>query len=178
MLGKKTTLVMFVSLGTIFVGLLLVFGAGVHTVQAQDISTSPSQSCISCHEDLYYLHDTGKWLCIVENTDRCVNCHAGDPEAYTEDEAHLSLVADPLSDGGKQCQTCHENETQTYIDIFVEKTGYVPPIKTAAYIPVTPMNHAAFPLLDSVEHETPSQFIIVALAALCGLLWLALRQGL
>ena len=48
-------------------------------VSAAPVADLSSNSCLTCHEDLYYLHDMGKAYCLTEHADRCVNCHQGNP---------------------------------------------------------------------------------------------------
>lgn len=57
-------------------------------VSADAPAPTPVQgNCIACHEDLYFLHDTGKWYCLKESPMSCVDCHGGDPSATTREDA-------------------------------------------------------------------------------------------
>jgi hypothetical protein len=105
-----------------------------------DVSAAPptnvtSNSCLSCHEDLYYLHDTGKYYCITEHKDRCVNCHEGDASVMSKEESHLGLLAHPQKDNGAKCQECHTEDVQTRLATFAIQGGYKAIIESESYTP-------------------------------------------
>lgn len=65
-------------------------------------------NCVTCHENLYYLHDTGNWFCLHESPMRCVDCHGGDPTATTQESAHYDRSAHPvINEDISKCQECH-----------------------------------------------------------------------
>lgn len=85
---------------------------------------SDNGNCISCHEDLYFLHDTGNWFCLKESPMSCVNCHGGDPLAKTKDLAHVNRAAHPVvNEDISKCQECHPNECAERIQIFDQTAG-------------------------------------------------------
>ena len=155
----------FVRLSIVFwlvIGLLASI-QGVTVVSAQ--SSTPTSSCVTCHENQYYLYDNGRWYCVTEAQDRCVNCHAGDLNALNEQGAHTGLIAKPLSDGGQRCQTCHAQDTELLIQKVIGLTGYHAQIKTEAYIPQAPAaNSVPISLPGSSESQTPFWFIPAAIA--------------
>lgn len=81
-------------------------------------------TCINCHEDLYFLHDTGNWFCIRESPMPCVACHGGDPNAVTKEAAHYDRSAHPvLNEDISKCQECHPEECNERVGIFDEVAG-------------------------------------------------------
>ena len=47
---------------------------------------------MSCHEDLYFLHDTGKLFCLNEKTAmNCVGCHGGNQQQFRR-KPHMPTV--------------------------------------------------------------------------------------
>jgi hypothetical protein len=86
---------------------------------------------LSCHEDLYYLHDTGKWYCITEHADRCTNCHDGQEPAPNQEEARLAQFA---SLGG--FKTIHE--TVSYVPAVSVETGLAEPAGTSRLVEALP----------------------------------------
>ena len=93
------------------------------SVYAQEGGPSPDGRCISCHENLYLLHDTGKSFCLCEEKMSCTCCHGGNPESLVEEQAHLGMVANPAIDEGTTCQKCHTTDTQVYIEKFATIAG-------------------------------------------------------
>jgi hypothetical protein len=115
----------------LFVGVLL-------TLPVQASATQPAgasyNSCLTCHEDLYYLHDTGKLYCLTDHTDRCTNCHEGNPAVMKKEESHLGLIAHPQENNGAKCLKCHAaQDAQTRLATFESKGGFDTVIKAEAY---------------------------------------------
>lgn len=110
---------------------------------AQGFSTqadSPvANSCLTCHEDLYYLHDTGKSYCITEHKDRCVNCHEGDPATLNKDASHLGLVSHPQKNNGEKCLECHPQDSTARLAKFASLGGYKEVNAPASYVPAQPV---------------------------------------
>lgn len=109
--------VRLIGLGVVLVlvvALLTSFQGAVPARAASPAQTAAS-TCNTCHESEYSLHDTGNWYCVVEASERCVNCHGGNAEALTEQEAHAGLVVNPLADGGTRCEACHAGETEAFV---------------------------------------------------------------
>jgi hypothetical protein len=93
-------------------------------------------NCISCHEDLYFLHDTGNWFCLKESPMSCVNCHGGDPLAGTKELAHANRAAHPvLNDDISKCQECHPDECTERMQIFDQTAGISEVLVALPYSP-------------------------------------------
>lgn len=121
-MSQKTSLVLalFALVGT------AMFTATLGTpVQAQSPHQDGSENnCMNCHENLYFLHDTGNWFCIRESPMMCVDCHGGDPEAITAETAHLHRAAHPIiNEDVSKCQECHPEECYERVDIFDQTAG-------------------------------------------------------
>ncbi len=149
--------------------LLLSLTAHVSAAPARD---SSSNSCLTCHEDLYFLHDTGKYYCLAEHADRCINCHQGDPTAMREAASHQGLIAHPQQDNGQKCSQCHPQEVQARLDTFASLAGYKPVIKASSYIPAAETT-SSFPTV-SEPHPLSHSLPWVAGALVLFGIWLAL----
>jgi hypothetical protein len=138
--------------------------------QAQPISNH--DTCINCHEDLYFLHDTGKWFCLREAPMACVDCHDGDPTAVTKDKAHTNRAAYPvINENITKCQECHPEKSSERVQIFKEVAGISPVIVAVAYVPVAvvsepPMHHTTGHEHSSDMNGWQPAIIIVALIGL------------
>jgi hypothetical protein len=110
-------------------------------VSAAPAADSLSNSCLTCHEDLYYLHDSGCWYCMTDaHKDRCTDCHEGNPTAFKEEAAHFGYLPHPQEDDGAKCKQCHEADSQEWIDTFAsESGGFDKVVEPVAYIPVQPV---------------------------------------
>ena len=131
---SKTNRWIFVLGALLFVAFVAILSGPVGVSAAQPTSVA-SNSCLTCHEDLYYLHDTGKYYCITEHKDRCVNCHEGDASVMNKEESHLGLLAHPQSDDGAKCQECHAEDTQARLATFAAQGGYKVVIESEPYTP-------------------------------------------
>jgi hypothetical protein len=132
-------------IGFIWVGLALVFGLAISlpaSAQAGQITPTPVSKCYVCHQDLYYLYDTGKWYCECGVPMDCLCCHGGDPQAVTEEEAHLGMVAKPLTDDATACQRCHPADFQERAGKVAAALGVAPAHPTSS-ITATPTPTAA-----------------------------------
>lgn len=98
-----------------------------------------SNSCLTCHEDLYYLHDTGKWYCLAEHQDRCTNCHEGDSTVLEKEASHLGLIAHPQQNNGEKCQQCHPQDATARLNKFASLGGLTTLKEVAPYIPAQPV---------------------------------------
>lgn len=131
MFTKRNLWILFL-LAALFVAALAVHPAQVSAAQKRD---EPAvNSCLTCHEDLYYLHDTGKWYCITEHKDRCVDCHEGDPTTLNKDASHLGLIAHPQQNAGEKCQQCHQ-DSEERLATFAKLGGYKTMPETKPYTP-------------------------------------------
>jgi len=162
------------SIAILIVGILVLAGYPVHALvsQASLSAQSNNSSCITCHEDLYYLHDTGKSYCITAHKDRCVNCHEGNPDVLNKDQAHLGLIAYPQKNDGEKCQECHAQDAQVRLDEFASMGGYKPIVEATLYTPAHTAPVGAPKMLE------PNQFAkslpwVVGFIVLFGL-WLVL----
>ena len=136
MLEKKRS-PFYLSILVIGVFILLVMVSTPATVYADDPHpTSDNGNCITCHEDLYFLHDTGNWYCLKESPMACVDCHGGNPIANTEELAHTERTAHPvINDDISKCQQCHPNECTERLQIFDETAGISKILVAAPYNP-------------------------------------------
>jgi hypothetical protein len=121
-MNKKLTYLMF-ALSSI--ASLIVFGMGVTHVQAQEPTPVVDYgTCIKCHEDLYFLHDTGNWFCIRESPMQCVDCHGGNPTSLNKEEAHTNRKAHPiLNEDVSKCQECHPEQCEERVAKFDRVAG-------------------------------------------------------
>jgi hypothetical protein len=121
-------------------------------VQAQvqmDPGTTGNDNCIKCHEDLYFLHDTGNWFCIREDHMTCTDCHGGNAKTLNQDEAHTSRAAHPIiNEDVSKCQECHPEECYERVNLFDQEAG-VSDVLVA--IPITPDRHVEEPVLQPVQ---------------------------
>lgn len=118
--------------------LVVLFGMLSRPVQvsAAQVTDATPNSCLTCHEDLYYLHDTGKLYCLTDHTDRCVNCHEGNATVMKKEESHLGLIAHPQENNGEKCLECHvQQDAQTRLTAFESEGGFGTVIKPEAYTP-------------------------------------------
>jgi nitrate/TMAO reductase-like tetraheme cytochrome c subunit len=151
---------------------------GVMPVHAASPAQTSTPACNTCHENQYYLHDVGKWYCITEAKDRCVNCHGGNAEALTEEEAHVGLVANPFSAGAARCQECHVEDTEARLEKVASYTGYQEAIPLEPYVPHASTSDTSSVLPSSLDEPVASLWFIPAGVAVF-LLWLFLviRSG-
>jgi hypothetical protein len=122
-MSHRTSSIVFATLALIC---LVVVSAFLSTaVQAQSIQIDGGEDkCITCHEDLYFLHDAGNWFCIRESPMRCVDCHGGDSEAITQEAAHLNRAAHPvINEDVSKCQECHPEQCDERVKLFDQTAG-------------------------------------------------------
>jgi hypothetical protein len=124
--------------GSILVIVLMLGLVGVADVCAQSETTPPESACASCHENLYLLHDTGKWYCMCKRRAECTVCHAGQADTYDEKFAHEGLIANPIRDNIAACQSCHTDNYEEYIQRFALIAGVSQPRPPGpTYVPVS-----------------------------------------
>lgn len=110
---------------TLILAILLVLPASAAPSQARPEDTAGEPACNTCHDNLYYLHDSGKAYCTNEARSRCVDCHGGDPVALDEASAHAGMVAHPVTNGDiTSCQNCHPQDYEAHIQTFGDIAGY------------------------------------------------------
>ncbi|MEW6406341.1 MAG: hypothetical protein AB1649_31545 [Chloroflexota bacterium] len=125
-------------------------------------------TCISCHEDLYFLHDTGNWYCIRESPMRCVDCHGGDPTSIKKEEAHAHRTAHPIiNDDVSKCQECHPAECRERVAEFNQVAGISEVLVAVPYQP------ASIPAVETAPTEINPAWIaameIITLVLITGL---------
>ncbi|MFM8319401.1 MAG: hypothetical protein ACKOC5_00685 [Chloroflexota bacterium] len=111
MLSNKVRVVWLV---LVVVGLQLAWAA---SAAAQSLPPDDDENCTSCHENRYYLYDSGKYFCLCEAPMHCVYCHGGRTDSYQKEIAHEGLVLYPTRENAARCQNCH---TQDYLSRVVK----------------------------------------------------------
>ena len=143
------------------------------TVSAKALDAN-SNSCLTCHDDLYYLYDSGKYYCITEHKDRCVNCHEGNASVMDEDQAHFGLILHPQENDGARCQQCHADDAQTKLATFASLSGgYKTVIEPVAYTPKVKEETSGFPVTTEDKHLTKNLVWLAGAVTIFGI-WLAL----
>jgi hypothetical protein len=172
-MSHKTSSILF----ALFTLVCLVMAAAfLNTpVQAQSTPTNGSEdNCMTCHENLYFLHDTGNWFCLRESPMTCVDCHGGDREAMTEETAHLHRAAHPvINEDVSKCQECHPEECNERVELF-DQTAGISQVRVAA--PYTParLTDRTTNVAETVQtEEQPGGLLlfweIIPLAVIAGL---------
>ena len=138
------------------VGILLLFAAPP-PVTSQTQADADKPACLHCHEDLYYLHDTGKWFCISKSPMQCVGCHGGDPTATTKEAAHRNRTAHPIINGDTTtCQQCHIEDCDARVEEFDAIAGISPVVLVSTSSgPAPAPTKAAVPMPQPMEEATP-----------------------
>jgi hypothetical protein len=74
-----------------------------HRTDAQDVA--PAGNCVECHVDMKRGFSAGHAF----GADNCIACHAGDPGATDEKEAHADMLSFPGERGNAEraCGACH-----------------------------------------------------------------------
>lgn len=147
-----------------------VFISGAHAQESSP--ASPDTGCISCHENLYYIHDTGNWFCQCAEQMTCTCCHGGNPEALTEQEAHAGMDLFPTRHDAQTCQECHPQDYQARVDQFARVAG------VSSFHPPAP-TYAA-PVSDPPADVPPASGLAARLLQpwrLTGLILLAIATG-
>ena len=140
---------------------------------AEKMADAVENSCLSCHENLYYLHDTGRYCCITEHKDRCVNCHEGNATTLKKGESHVGLIAHPQENNGAKCRECHSPDiVRARLAEFASIGGFDTVIKADEYMPSVQVT-SGFP---NIPEENPHQenLPLVAGALVLFGLWLLL----
>lgn len=131
--------------------------------QVQIVPTIGGENnCINCHEDLYFLHDTGKWFCIRESPMTCANCHEGDPNATTKELAHAHRTAHPIiNDDVSKCRECHPEKADERVNMFDQMAGISTILVAAPYTSgFITENSSVVPV--QITKQGPSAWIHVA----------------
>ena len=131
----KSVLITISLLGILTLAILFLPNQVSHTFAAQAEEKSVGLTCVSCHEDLYHLHDTGKWYCITERKDDCANCHEGNVSVTNREEAHLGLIVHPQRNNGEKCLECHPQDVHARLEKFASLGGYKTIADIRPYVP-------------------------------------------
>jgi len=141
---------------SLLIGFTLALAMLTNPVPAQaraPLQSEDGSKCITCHENLYYLHDTGKAYCLKDAPMACVDCHGGDPTAITQEAAHFNRAAHPvINDDDKKCYECHPAEAATRLDKFRQVAG-LSEIKVAV-----PCEPASNPVTSGFPESQPEQW--------------------
>jgi cytochrome c553 len=141
---KKSTLsfVLFTAILMIMTGILLRAQSAQASVET--FAESGVSSCLTCHENRYYQHDTGNHYCLTDAASRCVDCHAGNPEAFEEKAAHAGLIVYPILNGDiSRCESCHAEGAQSHVDTFAKLAGFSANVIVAEQVQPSASSHAA-----------------------------------
>ncbi|HEX5807800.1 MAG TPA: hypothetical protein VFY25_03990 [Anaerolineales bacterium] len=122
-MSHKQSSILFTFLALVCIA--AVVGSVYTPVQARSIQPNGTKNtCTSCHENLYFLHDTGKWFCLRESPMQCVDCHGGNPEAIKKEDAHLKRAEHPIiNEDISKCQECHPEKSAERIELFDQRAG-------------------------------------------------------
>ncbi|HSL42630.1 MAG TPA: hypothetical protein VK897_04305 [Anaerolineales bacterium] len=158
-MSQKTSSVLF-----ILVTLLCTATVAVSLyipVQAQSMPTGGNKdNCVNCHEDLYFLHDTGNWFCLQESPMSCVDCHGGNPKALTKELAHTDRAAHPvINEDLSKCQECHPEACQERVEFFDQTAGISRVLVAAPYTAVYSIEEDANKNVEAPTQE-PSYWIM------------------
>ena len=94
-------------------------------------------NCIKCHENLYFLHDTGNWFCIRESPMPCVDCHGGNPAGTTKETAHYDRSAHPIvNEDISVCRECHAEGCMDCVAQYDRVAG-LKEVKVVSPVPIT-----------------------------------------
>jgi len=123
------------------------------TVYADGPATDNGK-CISCHQDLYYLHDTGNWFCLEESPMACVDCHGGNPNTLVKAEAHINRAQHPvINDDISKCQECHPAQCDERVEIFEQTAGISNVLVAVPFTPSHSTEQDGFIPVTSAQQE-------------------------
>ena len=158
---KKTLFFDLVAMSGFMLLLLSLFMVSPAYAQTPDQDVD-NGNCIKCHEDLYFLHDTGNWYCIREAPMPCVACHGGDPTATTQEDAHYDRSAHPIvNEDISRCQECHTDpdECCECVSKFEQVAG-IKQVKLVSPVPVSNAPDLA-PGLSAIEEPEPINWLLI-----------------
>jgi hypothetical protein len=122
-------------IGVAAFALLFFTSFNIMPVTAQGTPPPEECQCRQCHEQRYYLYDTGKWYCLCKSPMTCVHCHGGNGAETNADQAHQDLLANPFADDAAVCRNCHKEESQARVDAFIARAGVMPTPVIMTYQP-------------------------------------------
>jgi len=131
-------------------------------------------NCIKCHENLYFLHDTGNWFCIRESPMPCVDCHGGNPAGSTKESAHYDRSAHPiLNEDISVCRECHVEGCMDCVAEYDRVAG-LKEVKLASPVAVTHAPDRARSLPAQQKREPVNWPLLLDVLALIAIISLAL----
>jgi len=133
-------------MGWIILVTLAVSLVGAAPVQAQDPTPGNDENCVYCHENQYYLYDSGKYFCLCEAPMHCIYCHGGRTDSYKKEVAHDGLVLYPTREHALRCQGCHTEDYMSRVVKFDTVAGI-----SDTPVPVVTATPAAAGMLAAIE---------------------------
>jgi len=168
MFARKSSFTQIASLLTGVLILLIALSAP-SIVYADDPTPVPPNNgnCITCHEDLYFLHDTGNWFCLEESPMTCVGCHGGDPTATTKELAHINRAPHPvLNDDVSKCQQCHPEQCDERVALFDQTAGIGNVLVAVPYTPADSTGISkTFPVTEQQAEKPVSWFNFIEIVS-------------
>ena len=161
---KRKSICLYLLIALIGIAILIIPSDGpISSYAAESTPLASYGTCIKCHENLYFLHDTGKWFCIRESPMQCVDCHGGNPYAINQEEAHANRKAHPIiNEDVSKCQECHPAECDERVEKFDRTAGIssvllaIPNLPTPGFRSEQPLG---MPVTEPVE--TPARFSVI-----------------
>jgi hypothetical protein len=147
--------------------------AGAPPVAAQSQTLGKDDTCIACHEDLYVLHDTGKWFCLCEVQASCTDCHGGVVGETDVEAAHLGMIANPVASDPDRCQSCHPGEYKERLSEFAARGGLSATPCPTEPVPIPMAAPPGPPFPDSGLAGWQSVILGILGVAFAGLAWFA-----
>jgi hypothetical protein len=143
----------------------------------------PDSSCYSCHVQENPVAGLGDWHGVHARKDCCAKCHGGNCSTMDEDQAHLGVVANPLSDIYTNCHSCHPDDYLAKAEIFAADLNIAPEsIPTPTLVPSgkvsadplvilpSPVNSNALPLAFIFAGSAFTILLVLGIAVLAGYL--------
>jgi hypothetical protein len=165
---------------TLSASLLVLSAMAVPATASADSSEPPPDNgnCVNCHDNLYYLHDTGKYFCLNESPMACTDCHGGNPQATTQDEAHILREAHPvINEDTSKCQECHPEQCTERMSIFDRVAGFSDTVLIAgAPLPQLPVEQSV--PLPAAEETAVDGWMFPAMELIILLIFTALIMAL
>ncbi|MBI2334025.1 MAG: hypothetical protein HYU84_18015 [Chloroflexi bacterium] len=135
MLARRPSTIQFAM--ALMGALMLLISFSMPITANADAGTPDNGKCISCHEDLYLLHDTGNWYCLNEAPMSCVGCHGGNPTSVVKEAAHMNRASHPIiNEDVSKCQECHPEECDERVEIFRQRAGISTVFVAVPYTPL------------------------------------------
>jgi hypothetical protein len=168
--GKCSLIGMILALGMSFLSISLARPAVAYA--DEPVPTPDQGNCTNCHEDLYFLHDTGNWYCLKESPMSCVDCHSGDPLAISKEQAHVKRSAHPvLNDDTSKCQECHPQECTERLQIFQQNAGISEVLIAMPYTPGAVPGDTS--TVSAEQPKNSSAWINIPILLLASVIWIA-----